>query len=1015
MQSLKRNTTLSELRSPRVFPASSTRAFSSVNDPAQNFLSGSNASYIDATFQQWKANPSSVHSSWDSYFRSGQFTAPPTLMPAGYVPSSAPASSPFLSSSSSSSATTASSSSDPASFTASQERVVMDNMRVLQLIRAFQVRGHFLANLDPLGLMAPRMHHKELELSHYGFSDEDLSRTFNLGFMPGFQGFVEKGRPTVTLKQIYQRLKETYCGNIGYEYMHIPSVEKCNWIRNKIETYEQRVFSKEEQLTVLDRLTWSDHFERFLAMKYSTAKRFGLEGGETACAALVAMTRKASDLGVESVVMGMPHRGRLNVLGTVIRKPLEIIYAEFAGNPNMFVPKEDDSNYCLGTGDVKYHLGASNTRTLKNGKQLKLSLAPNPSHLEAVNPVVMGKTRAKQFYSNDADRSKNMSILMHGDAAFAGQGIVYECMSFSDLPDYSVGGTIHLVVNNQVGFTTDADRARSGPYCTDVAKSNGVPIFHVNGDDPEAVQHVAELAAEWRQTFKKDCVIDLVCYRKHGHNEIDEPSFTQPLMYQKVGTMKSVLELYQQKLIAQGRFTKEEVEALSKKVFDEMAAKFEVAKGFKNKPKDWLEGDWEGIKSMNTFSPVQSTGVEKKTLKKVGDAICRYPSTLNIHKRLKTVYDKKAETVGAGDGIDWATAEALAFGSLLLEGKHVRLSGQDVERGTFSHRHAVIHDQKTNETYAPLKNISPKQATFSVSNSNLSEFGVLGFELGYSLERPDALVLWEAQFGDFANGAQVILDNFVSSMEHKWLRQSGLTILLPHGYEGQGPEHSSARMERFLQMVCDDPNHIPDESKSLQIQHSNWQIVNCSTPANYFHVLRRQLCREFRKPLVVFNPKSLLRHPNAKSSMSEMETDTFFRKVIPDDGSEIHADASKIKKVLFCSGKVYYELAARRSELKLKNIAIARVEQIAPFPFDLVSKEVARFPNAEVLWLQEEPMNMGAWTYVCPRIETAARKHRGPNFRPKYVGRIPAASPATGSPYVHEKEQAEFINAALHV
>lgn len=931
--------------------------------------------------------------------------APPTLMPSGYVPTPV--------------GHLAGGTSLSASAGAGAGQPVGDAQRIMQMIKAFQYKGHLLSTLDPLGMMGPRdaTVAADLKLERYGFTPADLKKEFNLAFMSGIEGFFGEGRPTVTLEHIYRRLTETYTSNIGWEYMHIPSVEECNWIRDKIETQERHKYSKAEKVAILKRLAWSEHFERFLATKYATAKRFGLEGGETACDSLVGVIEKLADLGCKNVNLGMPHRGRLNVLGTVIQKPLEVIYSEFAGNPEMFVPTNAGDGTKLGTGDVKYHMGASGDRVTPAGNTIHCSLSPNPSHLETVNPIVMGKTKAKQFYTDDDKADFSASILMHGDAAFAGQGIVSECLSFARLPNYSVGGTIHLVVNNQVGFTTDASRARSGVYCTDVAKGGDVPVFHVNGDDPEAVHFVSTLAAEYRMRFKKDVVIDLVCYRKNGHNEIDEPSFTQPLMYKRVAQMKNVWQLYSEKLIAEGSLAQAEVDAISKEVMDTMTAKFEESKSLRNKPKDWLLGEWSDMKTFSELSSKQATAVEMQTLKKIGKTICTYPADFNIHKRLKGVMDKKKESVESGEGIDWATAEALAFGSLLLEGNHVRLSGQDVERGTFSHRHAAMHDQVTNVKFEPLNHLSASQAKFTVSCSNLSEYGVLGFELGYAMGNPHALVLWEAQFGDFSNGAQIILDNYLSSMEHKWLRQCGLTLLLPHGFEGQGPEHSSCRMERYLQMTCDDERVMSakDSAKSLQIQQSNWQVVNCSTPANYFHVLRRQLCREFRKPLVIATPKSLLRHPLAKSSMAEMAEGSKFHKIIAEQDAAVVANGDKVKKLIFCSGKVFYDLLEKRMKGGQTDVAIARVEQIAPFPHWHAKNEAARFPNAEIVWCQEEPMNMGAWSYVCPRLETALRADRGENFRPKYVGRIPSASPATGSPYVHQQEQDALVAEALAV
>lgn len=975
--------------SARFAPAMLSSVSRSLSTLSQSttFLSGTNSAYIDSMFAQWKADPKSVHTSWDVYFKTGNFVAPPTLASdVGAVVIG------------------------QAGAAATTAAVSPDAAKVLQLVRAFQVRGHLLANLDPLGLMPPRPDHDDLKLETYGFKEADLDKVIDISSIGEFlnmKGFLEKTRGQVTLRQIYSRLKETYCGTIGYEYMHIPSVEKCNWIREKIETRENIVFSKEAKLQVLDRLTWADHFEQFLKNKFSTAKRFGLEGGESFIAGMKHIIGRSAELGVESVVIGMPHRGRLNVLNSVVRKNLAQIFAEFEEG------REDDPD--AGNGDVKYHLGMSYDRAAgKTNKIVHLSLVANPSHLEAVNPVVMGKTRAKQFYSGDHNREKHMSLLVHGDAAFAGQGVVYECLAMANLNDYTTGGVIHIVLNNQVGFTTDPVQSRSSPYATDLAKTINVPIFHVNGDDPEAVVHVCELAAEWRARYHQDVVIDLVCYRKHGHNEIDEPSFTQPLMYEKIKHHPSTLSLYQKRLLSEG-IPESEIKALSENANKKLEEAYLASKNVKHAPLDWFKNSWSGLVGPKDYSPAQKTGIELAVLDQVGHSLCAVPQGFKVHPRLAQVLKAKEKTVKDRKDVDWGTAEALAFGSLLLEGKHVRLSGQDVERGTFSHRHALWHDQANNSTYVPLNNIAPgKQAHLSVGNSLLSEYGVLGFELGYSLENPHALVLWEAQFGDFFNTAQVIVDQFISSGEDKWLRQSGLVMLLPHGYEGQGPEHSSARIERFLQMVKDNPDTVPPESdRPKQIQECNWQIVNCTTPANYFHVLRRQLYRQFRKPLVVFSPKSLLRSAHARSSFEEMGPGTSFKWIIPDSGEGLVAP-NKVKKVIFCSGKVYYDLHARRHDKGVNDVAIVRVEQLAPFPFHQIGEEIKKYSNAELVWAQEEPQNMGAYVFAKDRIITCAKQIAGrQNPSVQYVGRKPGAATAAGHMWSHKKELEAFLKAAF--
>ncbi|PRW57990.1 2-oxoglutarate mitochondrial-like isoform B [Chlorella sorokiniana] len=940
--------------------------------------------------------------------------------------------------------------SSPLTAAAISNQTIQESMRLLLMVRAFQVMGHYSAQLDPLGLdERPKI--KELDPAYYGFSEKDLDREFYLGTWNMFylgtwnmEGFMAEGRQVRTLREILERLRETYCGSIGFEYMHIPDSDKCNWLRARIETAERQEYSQEEKLRILDRLTWSEMFESFLANKYTAAKRFGLEGCEVLIPGMKALIDRGAELGVESVVIGMPHRGRLNVLANVMRKPMEQVFSEFAGRKPVKEVHPDDPDTYMGSGDVKYHLGTSYDRPTISGKRIHLSLLANPSHLEAVNTVAMGKVRAKQYYSDDQSRTANMPILLHGDGAFAGQGIgiVYEALDMSQLPEYTVGGTIHLVVNNQVAFTTDPRKSRSSPYCTDVAKALACPVFHVNADDAEAVTRVCELAAEWRQEFKTDVVIDLIGYRRYGHNEIDEPMFTQPLMYQAIKRHKNALQVYQDRLLREGSIPKEQIRGISDKVQKMMHDAFEGAKEYKPKKSDWLSSYWAGFMSPSQHSRIRNTGVPMDLLREVGYAITRLPEDFTPHRQIAKVYEARRNMVESGEGIDWGMGEALAFGTLLAEGNHVRLSGQDVERGTFSHRHAVLHDQKSGSTFTPLEHVfhgqRPKQ--FTVSNSSLSEYGVLGFELGYSIENPNALVIWEAQFGDFANGAQIIFDQFISSGEAKWLRQSGLVVLLPHGYDGQGPEHSSGRMERFLQMVDEDPYKLPtiDESKwfigghlGSQIQSCNWQIVNCTTPANYYHVLRRQLHRQFRKPLIMFAPKNLLRHPLAKSPLAEFSETASdkdpniqgvrFKRVIMDESSTDRSwDPPKqpeFKRIVFCSGKVYYELAAERARQgKQGEVAIIRIEQLAPFPFDLVMREMRRFPNAEVLWAQEEPMNMGAYLHVQPRLQRCMEAtDREVQLRVKYSGRPTMASTATGFGEVHAQEQADLIAKALDV
>ncbi|KAI0498276.1 hypothetical protein KFK09_021517 [Dendrobium nobile] len=947
-----------------------------------SFLNGTSSVYLEELQRAWEADPNSVDESWDNFFRNfvGQASTSPGI----------------------------------------SGQTIQESMRLLLLVRAYQVNGHMKANLDPLGL-EQREIPEDLDPALYGFTEADLDREFFLGVWR-MAGFLSENRPIQTLREILNRLEQAYCGTIGYEYMHIPDREKCNWLRERIETVKPRGYSQERSEVILDRLIWSSQFENFLAKKWPAQKRFGLEGAETLIPGMKEMFDRSSDLGVESIVIGMPHRGRLNVLGNVVRKPLRQIFSEFDKKTH----KDEDGLY-TGTGDVKYHLGTSYDRPTRGGRRIHLSLVANPSHLEAVDPVVVGKARAKQYYSNDVDRTKNMGVLIHGDGSFAGQGVVYETLHLSGLPNYTTGGTIHIVVNNQVAFTTDPQAGRSSQYCTDVAKALNAPIFHVNGDDVEAVVHVSELASEWRQIFHSDVVVDIVCYRRHGHNEGDEPSFTQPKMYKVIRNHPSALEIYEKKLVESGVFSKEDINKINNKVESILEDEFNHSKDYIPIKRDWLSAYWAGFKSPEQISRVRNTGVKPEILKRVGEAITTIPENFKPHKGIKRVFDQRAQMIQTGEGIDWAVGEALAFATLIVEGNHVRLSGQDVERGTFSHRHAVIHDQETGEIYCPLDHLTMNQneEMFTVSNSSLSEFAVLGFELGYSMENPNSLVLWEAQFGDFANGAQVIFDQFLSSGESKWLRQTGLCVLLPHGFDGQGPEHSSARLERFLQMSDDNPYIIPEMEPTLrkQIQECNWQVVNVTTPANYFHVLRRQLHRDFRKPLIVMSPKSLLRHKDCKSNLSEFDDvaghpgfdkqGTRFKRLIKDQND--HKDLEDgINRLVLCSGKVYYELDDERKKMDRKDIAICRVEQLCPFPYDLVQRELKRYPNAEVVWCQEEPMNMGAYHYIAPRLCTALRSlGRGTMEDIKYVGRAPSASTATGFFSVHEKEQRELIGKAM--
>ena len=856
----------------------------------------------------------------------------------------------------------------------------LDSIRALMLIRAYRVRGHLEADLDPLGLK-PLEPHPELDPRTYGFTEADMDRPIFINNVLGME--------TASLRQIVAAVRETYCGTIGVEFMHIQDPAQKAWIQERIESIHNRTdFTVNGKRAILERLCAAEAFERFLDRKYTGTKRFGLEGGEAMIPALEQILKRGGQLGLDEVVLGMPHRGRLNVLANFMGKPFTAIFSEFQGGA---AHPEDIG----GSGDVKYHLGTSSDRDF-DGNTVHLSLTANPSHLEAVNPVVVGKVRAKQAQLGDSDRTRVMALLMHGDAAFAGQGLVPETLDLSELKGYRIGGTIHFIVNNQIGFTTNPVHSRSGPYCSDVAKMIQAPILHVNGDDPEAVVHVARVATEFRQTFKKDVVIDMFCYRRHGHNEGDEPAFTQPLMYGKIKEHPSTREIYAGRLVADNVVTQEEADAVNQRWYERLDGDFEAARSYKVNKADWLEGAWSGLEAVKGWDARRGkTAVPMKTLKEVGGGISRAREDLNVNRKIARQLEGKAKAISSGQGIDWATAEALAFGTLLIEGVPVRLSGQDSSRGTFSQRHAALIDQVTEERYLPLNHLREEQAKIEIVDSPLSEVAVLGFEYGFSLAEPRALVLWEAQFGDFANGAQIIIDQFISSGESKWLRMSGLVMLLPHGYEGQGPEHSSARLERFLQLCAED----------------NMQVVNCSTPASYFHVLRRQLRRDFRKPLVIMTPKSLLRHKLCVSKLADMGPGSSFHRVMHDDAPP--SAPKDAKQVVLCSGKVYYDLLEERDRRGLKEVHFLRLEQLYPFPADALTEELAPYKHCDLVWCQEEPMNMGAWFFVSQFIEDVAEEVGFKEPRPRYAGRLSAASPATGSFARHAQEQADLVDDAL--
>jgi 2-oxoglutarate dehydrogenase E1 component len=870
---------------------------------------------------------------------------------------------------------------------ASIQQATRDSVRALMMIRAFRMRGHLHADLDPLNL-EPRGDHEELHPSSYGFTEADWDRRIFIDNVLGLE--------FATLREMLAILKRTYCSTIGYEFMHISNPQEKAWIQERIEGPDKEIaFTREGKRAILNKLAEAEGFEKFIDVKYTGTKRFGLDGAESLIPALEQIIKRGGNLGVKEIVFGMAHRGRLNVLTQVLGKPHRALFHEFKGGS--YAPDEVE-----GSGDVKYHLGASSDRTF-DGNTIHLSLTANPSHLEIVDPVVLGKVRAKQDQLQDVvERAKILPLLLHGDAAFAGQGVVAECLGLSGLKGHRTGGSVHFIINNQIGFTTYPRYSRSSPYPSDVAKMIEAPIFHVNGDDPEAVVFAAKVATEFRQKFHKPVVIDMFCYRRFGHNEGDEPAFTQPLMYKTIRQHKSTLELYTAKLVSEGVVTEGEVEKMRADWRQRLEAEFEAGQAYKPNKADWLDGRWAGLKATKESEDDArrgQTGVDASTLHEIAERITTVPEGFNVHRTIQRFLENRRKAVETGEGIDWATAEALAIGTLLLEKHPVRLSGQDCERGTFSQRHSVLIDQETEARFTPLNNIRDGQARYEVINSMLSEEAVLGFEYGYSLAEPNALTMWEAQFGDFANGAQVVFDQFVSSGERKWLRMSGLVCLLPHGYEGQGPEHSSARLERFLQMCAED----------------NMQVANCTTPANYFHSLRRQLKRDFRKPLILMTPKSLLRHKRAVSRLDEISAGSSFHRVLWDDaqlakgeGIKLARD-TKVRRVVLCSGKVYYDLYEEREKRGIDDVYLLRVEQLYPFPVKALATEIARFKNADVVWCQEEPKNMGSWSFVEPYLEWVLARAGLKVKRARYAGRPASAATATGLMSKHLDQLRTFL------
>jgi 2-oxoglutarate dehydrogenase E1 component len=971
-----------------------------------SFLYGANAAYIEELQARYEKDPASIEPGWREFFEavgddpvSVEKTArgpswerpnwPP--QPRGDLISALdgdwPAAEKIVGDKLRAKAAPASAG-EAAISEADLQRATRESVRALMMIRAFRMRGHLHANLDPLGL-EPQKDHEELHPSSYGFSETDYDRKI---FIDGVLGLEH-----ATIPEMLAILRRTYCGTIGYEFMHISDPAEKAWLQERIEGPDKEItFTREGKRAILNKLVEAEGFEKFFDVKYTGAKRFGLDGAESMIPALEQIIKRGGALGLKEIAFGMAHRGRLNVLSQVMGKPHRVIFHEFKGGSAS--PDEVD-----GSGDVKYHLGASSDREF-DGNTVHLSLTANPSHLEIVDPVVLGKVRAKQDQLNDyIERVKVLPLLIHGDAAFAGQGVVAECFGLSGLRGHRTGGSLHFIVNNQIGFTTYPRYSRSSPYPSDVAKLVEAPIFHVNGDDPEAVVHCAKVATEYRQRFHKPVVIDMFCYRRFGHNEGDEPAFTQPLMYRIIRSHPTTLEIYAKKLIGEGLVTEGEVDKLRGDWRHRLEAEFEAGQGYKANKADWLDGRWAGLKAAQDMIDDDRrgiTGVELDKIKQIAARITTAPSGFSLHKTIQRFLDNRRQAIESGEGMDWATGEALAFGCLLDEGYPVRLSGQDSERGTFSQRHSVLIDQQTEARYIPLNHIRDGQGRFEVINSMLSEEAVLGFEYGYSLAEPKALTLWEAQFGDFANGAQVVFDQFISSGERKWLRMSGLVCLLPHGYEGQGPEHSSARLERFLQMCAED----------------NMQVVNCTTPANYFHVLRRQLKREIRKPLIVMTPKSLLRHKRAVSMMSEIAAGTSFHRLLW-DSAESHkgekiklAKDDKIRRVVLCTGKVYYDLYEDREKRGVDDVYLLRVEQIYPFPLKALVKELTRFKKAEIVWCQEEPKNMGSWSFVEPYLEWVLAQVGGKSKRPRYAGRPAAAATATGLMSKHLAQLKAFLD-----
>jgi 2-oxoglutarate dehydrogenase E1 component len=952
-----------------------------------SFLQGSNSQFIKELYLQYIKNPSEMPESWKQFF-DGLNEDKEIIKKEILGPSWGPKKDDFNRKNLDKDLLKNAENSTAEKLINSEnfEKEKEQSVKAIALIRAYRIRGHLIANLDPLRMME-RKYLFELHPNDHGFEKKDYNKKIYLN------GYLD--RDYATVNEMLEFLRKTYCSTLGVEYMHISDPIEKVWLRERMEKKEhQSNFTENGKKAILNKLIQAEGFEKFLAVKFLGTKRFGIDGGESLIPTLEQLIKRGGQLGVKELKIGMSHRGRLNVLANVLQKSYKRMFNEFAGE--IETPSSDS------TGDVKYHLGASSNREF-DGNLVHISLSDNPSHLEAVNPVVIGQSRAKQFFHNDKKRQKVIPILIHGDAAFAGQGVVAECFAMSGLPGHNTGGTIHIIVNNQIGFTTNPKFARSSPYPSDLAKMVEAPILHVNGDDPEAVVHCARIAMDFRQKFNRDVVIDMICYRRFGHNEGDEPSFTQPVMYKKIKKHPTTLNVYAQKLIKEKTITENEFKEMKVKFKNLLEEQFKTAKEYKPKL-EWYEGVWSRFKPEKGKDKRGLTGVSEDKIKKIGKIITHIPESFNAHPTIKKIFEKKKTMFLTGKGFDWATAEQLAFATLLIEGYPVRLSGQDSGRGTFSQRHSVLRDQSDSTYYTPLNNISKKQKKYEVIDSLLSELAVLGFEYGYSLSEPTSLVVWEAQFGDFANGAQVVIDQFIAPGERKWTRASGLVMLLPHGYEGQGPEHSSGRLERFLQLCAQE----------------NIQVVNCTTPANYFHALRRQIHRGFRKPLIIMTPKSLLRNKKCVSNIGDFGIKNTFHRVLTD-----HADIKeynliklkedkRIKKVVICSGKVYFDIIEAREFIKNDQVYVIRIEQLYPFPVKTLAQELRRFKkNAKFYWCQEEPQNMGAWNSARNYIEWTLDYIKANNTKVNYIGRKPAASPATGFLKKHLAQQKEIIEKVL--